>query len=92
MEVAARRIVAYARWRKRHAEGGASFPRPAIDVLEAHIGGFNLSTIRLAKRAVKRAREIQDTARPEGVVPKRRRVSSIPEYAPRRDLERLVPL
>lgn len=37
-------------------------------------------------------RDIQDTLRPEGVVPKRRRVSLTPEYAIRRERERLVPL
>lgn len=53
MGEAARTVVDYARWTKRHAEGGAAhFPRPALDFLEAYVVGFTPRAVRLAKRAL----------------------------------------
>lgn len=57
VEEAARRIVAYARWRTRHPQGGASVERAALDVLEAHVGGFNARTVKLAKQALNCAQD-----------------------------------
>lgn len=88
MEKAARRIVELQRLRKEgETRQGAPSPTP-MEILEEHTGGeFTSETIRLADRALNRARELRGQETVEVVEPGRRRESRVEEFGSRKGSE-----